>query len=119
MEEQVFEVSSIQLQDFAGEEKSKAVISEDIERLADLKLDVRALLGTKQATLGEIDGYKVGDILEVDRIAGHSVDVYVGSEKVAVGEVVVMEDKFALVVSEAISNKGDFLKKVKKNGEVE
>lgn len=120
MGEKTFEISSIELQDFSGEEGgSRAIVSESVERLAELKLDVRALLGKRIATIAEIETYKVGDVLEVERIAGHSVDVYVGSEKIAVGEVVVMEDKFALVVSEAVSRKSQFLSKVKKNGDVE
>lgn len=121
MDKNSHEISSIEFPDFSGNHnlKQKVYIPDEIAKLADLRITVTAQLGIKEATVGEIENYKIGDVLEVERTPGHMVDIYVGDEKIAVGEIIPMEDKFALVISEVLSINGEFLKNVRKNGEVE
>lgn len=113
------EITSVEIAEFEGEnESSKVYITDEIERLAELKLNVRALLGVRNATVGEVSNYEVGDILEVERVDGHSVDIYVGDEKIAIGEIIPMENNFGLAITEVLDSSGDFLKQVRKNGEL-
>jgi flagellar motor switch protein FliN/FliY len=44
-----------------------------------------------------------GSIIELDRIAGEPVDIYVNGKLMAKGEVVVVNDRFGVRVTEIIS----------------
>jgi flagellar motor switch/type III secretory pathway protein FliN len=121
MDKDKTEIQSIDFSDFTGiqNRSTKINMKDDIQRLADLKLNVRAVLGKKITSVGEIGEYKLGDIVEVDRIAGHTVDIYVGLQKIALGEIILMDDNnFGLMVSHVLDEKGEFLKNVRKNGDV-
>ncbi|GAB6441220.1 MULTISPECIES: FliM/FliN family flagellar motor switch protein [Bacillus cereus group] len=114
------EIFSVEFEDFSGSASQKlGNIQNDIAKLADLKLKVIAQLGTSKSNIGEVSKYKVGDYIEVDRMAGHTVNIYVGEEKIAIGEVILMDKNFGLRVTEVISKKGEFLKNISKNGEIE
>lgn len=115
------EVFSVEFEDFSGttNEKNKKYDQNDIVKLADLMLKVTAQLGISKSTIGEVSNYKVGDSIEVDRMAGHTVDIFIGDEKIAIGEIILMDDNFGLRVTEVVSKNGEFLKNVKKNGEIE
>lgn len=121
MDKNTHEISSIVFPDFAGDKnkKNKLFVPEEIAKLAELKISVIAQLGVKEASVGEIEKYKAGDILEVERISGHMVDICVGQKKIAIGEIIPMENNFALVISEVVAENGDYLKNIRKNGEVE
>ncbi|MFP3725763.1 FliM/FliN family flagellar motor switch protein [Priestia filamentosa] len=115
------EIFSIEFEDFSGIEYEEELVhnQEDIAKLADLKLRVVAQLGISNSTVGEVFNYKVGDNIEVDRMAGHTVDIFIGKEKIAIGEIILMDEQFGLRVTEVVSKNGEFLKNVRKNGEVE
>lgn len=113
------EITNIEFAEFEDETKSSRIyITDEIERLAELKLNVKALLGTRLATVGEIKNYEIGDILEIERMDGHNVDIYVGDEIIAIGEVIPMDSNFGLAITEVLDAKGNFLKKVRKNGDI-
>jgi len=115
------EIFTIEFDDFSGIEHENNIVynHEDIVKLADLKLRVVAQLGISNSTVGEVSNYKVGDNIEVDRMAGHTVDIFIGKERIAIGEIILMDENFGLRVTEVVSQNGEFLKNVKKNGEVE
>lgn len=121
LDKNTYEISSIEFPDFAGGKNEKKIlfVPEEISKLADIKISVIAQLGAKEATVGEIEKYKEGDILEVERTPGHMVDIFVGQEKIAIGEIIPMENNFALVISEVSDVNGDFLRNIRKNGEIE
>ena len=123
MENNPIVITNIEFSDFSGTpnqpSRAELNLSEELIILAEIELNMTAVLGTRSANFGEINSYKIGDIIEVERMAGHHVDVYIGSEKIAIGEIVPMGDNFALIVNEVISKNGDFLKNLNKDGELE
>lgn len=120
MSENPIEITSVEITEFEdGSGNSRVYVTDEIEKLAELKLNVRALLGMRNATVGEIRNYEIGDILEVERMDGHNVDIYVGDEKIAIGEIIPMDDNFGLAITEVLDSSGAFLKGVRKNGDTE
>ena len=47
----------------------------------------------------------MGDVLEVEKNLGHKVDVYLSNMKVGIGEAIVMDEKFGIIISEIEADK--------------
>ncbi len=71
-----------------------------IELLMDVALEVRVELGRSHMSIGEILALRTGSVIELDKLAGEPVDVSVNGTLIARGEVVVVDDKFAVKISE-------------------
>jgi flagellar motor switch protein FliN len=74
-----------------------------IEELYDLELEVGVELGRVQMLLKDILALGPGGIIELDKFAGDPVDLYVNNKKFAEGEVVVVEQNFAVRITNLIS----------------
>ncbi len=87
--------------------KSKTVNNGNIDLLMDVSLRVTVELGRARMQLAQILELQHGSVVELDRLAGDPVDVYVNDCLMARGEVVVVDDKFGVRVTEMISAKVD------------
>ena len=74
-----------------------------IELLLDVALEVSVTLGTSHMSIGEILGLRTGSVVELDKLAGEPVDVSVNGTLVARGEVVVVDEKFGVRITEVVS----------------
>ncbi len=74
-----------------------------LELLKDVELNVRIELGRARLPLEEV--LKLGErsVVQLDRLADDPVDVYVNDRLIARGEVVVINDKFAVRVTEILA----------------
>jgi flagellar motor switch protein FliN len=83
-----------------------AVLAEkkQIQLLTDVSLQVSFELGRTAKTVRELLQLKTGSIIGLDKLAGEYVDVLVNNQTIALGEVVVMDDKFAVRITEVISD---------------
>lgn len=75
----------------------------DIDQLRDIEMDVRIELGKAKMRLGDVMKLGDGAVVELDRLAGDPVDVLVNDRLVARGEVVVVNDRFAVRLTEVLS----------------
>ncbi|MEI4830603.1 FliM/FliN family flagellar motor switch protein [Bacillus sp. FJAT-53711] len=103
MKHEVSSVALVDLEEYIKDhsEPSKA----HIETVSDISVEVGVQLGKARLTLGDVKKLKVGDILEVEKSLGHKVDVYLGCEKVGIGEAIVMDENFGIVISEIQADK--------------
>jgi flagellar motor switch protein FliN/FliY len=83
-----------------------AVFERGLQLLADIELTVTAELGRARMAVGELLDLQPGAIIELDREAGVPIDVLVNGTLFARGEVVVVEDSFAVRVSEIVTDEG-------------
>ncbi len=81
--------------------------SSNIELLMDVSLKVTVELGRTHMQLARIIELKHGSVVELDRLAGDPVDVFVNDHMVARGEVVVVDDKFGVRIIEMVSANGE------------
>ena len=68
----------------------------------DVPLEVTVELGRTSKTIKDILEFAPGTIIELNKIAGESVDVLVNGKNVAKGEVVVIEENFGVRITEII-----------------
>ena len=55
--------------------------------------------------IGEAMALGHGSIIELDRMEGEPVDVYVGGKLAAIGEIVIMQEEFGVRILEILSSK--------------
>ena len=74
-----------------------------IELLMDVSLEVSVELGRSHMSIGEILALRTGSVIELDKLAGEPVDVSVNGTLIARGEVVVVDEKFGVRITEVVS----------------
>jgi len=74
-----------------------------LDMLMDVNLQLSVELGSTQMTVRQILDLQKGAVVELNRIAGDAVDIYVNDRLLAKGEVVVVDDKFGVRITELIS----------------
>ncbi len=84
-----------------GEENVSRTAS-DLEALFDVPVQVSAVLGRARMDVGELLKLGPGAVLELDRKVGEAIDIYVNNRLVARGEVVLVEDKLGVTMTEII-----------------
>jgi flagellar motor switch protein FliN/FliY len=83
-----------------GESNSRSAA--DLEAVFDVPVQVSAILGRARMDVGELLRLGPGMVLELDRKVGEAIDIYVNNRLVARGEVVLVEDKLGVTMTEVI-----------------
>ena len=74
----------------------------DLESVFDVPVRVSAILGSTRIPVSDLLKLDEGVVLELDRKVGESIDLYVNNRLVARGEVVMVEDKLGVTMTEII-----------------
>ncbi len=74
-----------------------------LEMLLDVNVSLAIELGRVRLNIRDLLKLNQGSIVELDRMAGEPLDVLVNGTLVARGEVVVVKDKFGLMLTEVVS----------------
>ncbi len=74
-----------------------------LDMLGDVELDVKVELGRCQMLVGDVLGLQEGDVVELDKLAGDPVDVFVNDRLVARGEVLVVNENFCVRVNQIVA----------------
>jgi flagellar motor switch protein FliN len=85
-----------------NEDEQAARIAADLEAVFDVPVQVSAVLGRAHMEVGELLNIGPGTVLELDRKVGEAIDIYVNNRLVARGEVVLVEDKLGVTMTEII-----------------
>src|SRR5512132_1729005 len=83
----------------------RSTMPSNIDLLMDVSMRVTVELGRTRMQLSQILELQHGSVVELDRLAGDPVDVFVNDCMVARGEVVVVDDKFGVRITEMVSSK--------------
>lgn len=75
-----------------------------IELLSDVDMHVMIELGRTQMLVEDVLKLDEGSVVELDKLAGDPVDVYVNQRLIARGEVLVLNDNFCIRVSEIVAD---------------
>ena len=73
-----------------------------LDRLNDVQLDVRVELGRSRMLVDDVLRLGSGSVVELDRPSGDPVDIFVNNGLVARGEVVVLDEKFCVRITEIL-----------------
>jgi flagellar motor switch protein FliN len=70
-----------------------------------VKVPAQVVLGNAELDLGSLTSLGVGSIIELDKLAGEPVDLYIAGELVGKGEVVVIDENFGIRVTKLLEEK--------------
>jgi flagellar motor switch protein FliN len=76
----------------------------DLEQVFDVPVMVTAVLGSTRMPIGDLLRLAPGAVLEIDRKVGEAIDIFVNNRLVARGEVVLVEDRLGVTMTEIIKN---------------
>ncbi|HVX74852.1 MAG TPA: flagellar motor switch protein FliN [Bradyrhizobium sp.] len=85
-----------------NEDENASRVAADLEAVFDVPVQVSAVLGRSKMDVGQLLKLGPGTVLELDRRVGESIDIYVNNRLVARGEVVLVEDKLGVTMTEII-----------------
>lgn len=77
----------------------------DIEVILDVPVTLSLEVGRAQMSVGQLLRLNQGAVVELDRKAGDPLDVLVNGALVARGEIVVVNDKFGIRLTEVVSQR--------------
>ncbi|WP_181703974.1 flagellar motor switch protein FliN [Chthonobacter albigriseus] len=86
------------------EDPNAAHTAAELEAVFDVPVRVSAILGRARMPVHELLKLSPGNVLELDRKVGEAIDIYVNNRLVARGEVVLVEDKLGVTMTEIIKS---------------
>ena len=91
--------------DAASGQSSDIPISDnpDLEVVLDIPVKIAMEVGSTQITIRNLLQLNQGSVIELERLAGEPLDVLVNGTLIAHGEVVVVNEKFGIRVTDVIS----------------
>ena len=88
---------------YSEDEQITSRVAADLEAVFDVPVQVSAVLGRSKMDVGELLKLGPGTVLELDRKVGEAIDIYVNNRLIARGEVVLVEDKLGVTMTEIIA----------------
>ena len=79
------------------------VEANQIDFLYDVELEIAVVLGTTRILISELLALSTGSVVELRKLAGESLDILVNDKVIARGEAVLVNDKFAVRLTESVS----------------
>ena len=102
-------MSDLNLQEFGasglgdtseGEERAAS----DLAPVFDVPVNISAVLGKASVSVAQLLKLGSGSVLELDRKVGEAIDIYVNNRLVARGEVVVIDERLGVTMTEIIKH---------------
>jgi flagellar motor switch protein FliN len=109
--ENVISARHIEFEDF--EEPGSGLTNGDarhMDMLKDVEMDVSVELGRIELPLGKILQLSKGSVIELEKLAGEPVDIFVNGHCIAHGEVVVIDEHFGVRISNLVTTHQRFAK---------
>ena len=76
----------------------------DLEAVYDVPVTVQAILGKAAMEVSQLLKLGRGTVVQLDRKVGEAIDIYVNDRLVARGEVVLVEDRLGITMTEIIKS---------------
>jgi flagellar motor switch protein FliN len=77
--------------------------SQNLDFLLDLPLEVTVMLGRNSMVINRLLQLTQGSVIELNKAAGETVEIYVNNKLLGKGEVIVINDRFGVRITEIIS----------------
>lgn len=96
--------SDLNLQDLQAGEGGVGASEGDLKAVYDVPVTIKAVLGSTHMQIHQLLKLGRGAVVELDRKVGDAVDIYVNDRLVARGEVVIVEDKLGITMTEIVKS---------------
>jgi flagellar motor switch protein FliN/FliY len=73
-----------------------------MNQVKDIQVSLSVVLGEKEVPVSRLAKISEGSIIELESLAGEPVGLYAGGKKIALGEVVVIDENFGLRVTKLL-----------------
>ena len=90
--------------DAAGDSDSGGHSAADLVAVYDVPVNVQAVLGRASMEVAALLRLARGSVIELDRKVGEAIDIYVNNRLVARGEVVVVDERLGVTMTEIIKD---------------
>lgn len=77
----------------------------NFENLLDIPVDMSVEIGRTKMTIGELLSLSKGSTIELNKIAGESVDIYVNDKLLGKGDIVVVNERLGVRIIEIVTPK--------------
>ncbi len=84
-------------------DKSPAQMQRDMDFLLDIPLEITVELGRTRMFIKDLLQLGQGSVIELDKVAGEPMEILVNGKLIARGEVVVVNEKFGIRLTDIIS----------------
>jgi len=81
-----------------------AAEEKDINAIMDIPVQISAVLGKSTMQVSQLLTLGRGAVVDLDRKVGESIDIYVNNRLVARGEVIVMDDRLGVTMTEIVKS---------------
>ncbi|MGH1455701.1 MAG: flagellar motor switch protein FliN [Alphaproteobacteria bacterium] len=102
--DEIEEAEEIQNQNKGPEFEIGEPMAGDVTAIYDIPVRVSAVLGSSTMQVSQLLKLGRGAVVELDRKVGEAIDIYVNNRLVARGEVVVVEDKLGITMTEIVKS---------------
>jgi flagellar motor switch protein FliN/FliY len=90
------------LQKAAADDSEPKRTATDLEAVYDIPVTVQAILGKSAMEVSQLLKLGKGAVVQLDRKVGEAIDIYVNDRLVARGEVVLVEDRLGVTMTEIV-----------------
>lgn len=97
-------LQSVEPQHEESDADQSARSASDLEAVFDVPVKVSAILGRAKMEVSDLLKLKNGQVVELDRKVGEAIDIYVNDRLVARGEVVLVDDRLGVTMTEVIKH---------------
>jgi flagellar motor switch protein FliN len=103
----------LKLDEFAPDENAEATLANllseertagDLAPVFDVPVAISAVLGRSSMSVAQLLQLSQGSVLELDRKVGEAIDIYVNNRLVARGEVVIVDERLGVTMTEIIKD---------------
>lgn len=99
-------VRPVKFQEFENTHPNRT-IKKNLDLIQDVSMHISVELGRTKSSIRQVMALEKASIVELDKIAGEQVEIFVNQKLVAKGEVIVIEDKFGVRVTSTTSPKAE------------
>ncbi len=79
-------------------------VDKDINAIMDIPVQISAVLGKSTMQVNQLLKLGRGAVIDLDRKVGEAIDIYVNNRLVARGEVIVMDDRLGVTMTEIVKS---------------
>lgn len=95
---------SVAFEEIGDEIAEEEGVEKDLTAIYDIPVQISAVLGRSSMQVSQLLKLGRGAVVELDRRVGEAIDIYVNNRLVARGEVVVVEDKLGITMTEIVKS---------------
>lgn len=92
------------LEEFVEDDANNQISARELEAVYDIPVQVSAVLGKSSMQVSQLLKLGRGAVVELDRKVGEAIDIYVNNRLVARGEVVIIDERLGVTMTEIIKS---------------